>query len=148
MAALDIFHDVVVHALEKDGWRITHDPLTIPFAGTYVEIDLGAAKLIAAEKGDERIGVEVKSFAGASHVSEFHTALGQYLDYEEALRRYESERVLFLAIPVEIHQTLFAEEMIRTILQRYAVKLLIFDPQAESIVSWIKSRNTDELSSN
>ncbi|MEH2362924.1 element excision factor XisH family protein [Nostoc sp.] len=27
MQALDIFHDVVKHALEKDGWLITNDPL-------------------------------------------------------------------------------------------------------------------------
>jgi XisH protein len=36
---------------------------------------LGAEKLIAAEKEGAQIAVEVKSFLGASLVSEFHTAL-------------------------------------------------------------------------
>src|SRR5579863_7470565 len=29
MAAKDIYHDPFVRALQKDGWTITHDPLTI-----------------------------------------------------------------------------------------------------------------------
>ncbi len=29
MSARDKFHDVVKSALQKDGWRITHDPLLI-----------------------------------------------------------------------------------------------------------------------
>ena len=28
MSAKDKFHDAVKHALEKEGWQITHDPLT------------------------------------------------------------------------------------------------------------------------
>jgi len=27
--ARDIFHDIVKNALEKEGWRITHDPLRL-----------------------------------------------------------------------------------------------------------------------
>ena len=29
VAAHDIFHDAVKHALEKEGWLITHDPLSL-----------------------------------------------------------------------------------------------------------------------
>jgi len=29
----DIYHDMVVTALLKDGWTITHDPLVISFGG-------------------------------------------------------------------------------------------------------------------
>ena len=31
MPARDIFQEPFTHALLKDGWTITHDPLTIPF---------------------------------------------------------------------------------------------------------------------
>lgn len=31
--AKDLFHDVVRHALEKDGWTITDDPLFLRFGG-------------------------------------------------------------------------------------------------------------------
>jgi hypothetical protein len=136
MSARDLLHDEVRHSLEKDGWTITHDPLSIPFAGSRLEIDLGAEQLIAAEKGEQRIAVEVKSFMGASLVSEFHTALGQYLIYDEALRRNEPERVLYLAIPEVTYRTFFAEDIVGTLIQRHEVKLLVFDPDAEVIALW------------
>lgn len=39
-------------------------------------IDLGAEKLIAAQRDQEKIAVEVKSFLRGSAISEFHTAVG------------------------------------------------------------------------
>jgi hypothetical protein len=137
MATRDQLHPQVVQALRKDGWTITHDPYVVPFAGTHTEIDLGAEKLIAAEKGERRIAVEVKSFLGPSTVSEFHTALGQYLDYSVALSVHDPERILYLAVPQVIHRTFFAEEMIRRIVERFGLKLLVFDPKTESVMSWI-----------
>lgn len=55
MTRKDIFHDAVRHALEKDGWTITHDPLTLQVGGVDMYIDLGAERLIAAEKDGEKI---------------------------------------------------------------------------------------------
>jgi XisH protein len=63
MSAKDIFHDTVRSALEKDGWTITSDPLTLePSRRATIKIDLGAHKLLSAEKGTQKIAVEVKSF--------------------------------------------------------------------------------------
>lgn len=62
MAAKDRFHDAVRAALVKDGWLITHDPLPLDFDSARVQIDLGAERLIAAQRGTEQIAVEVKSF--------------------------------------------------------------------------------------
>ena len=33
MSAKDVFHEVVKKALQKDGWQITHDPLSISVGG-------------------------------------------------------------------------------------------------------------------
>jgi hypothetical protein len=74
--ARDIFHDAVRHALEKDGWRITHDPLALQIGGVEMYIDLGAEQLIAAEKEGQKIAVEIKSFVSASAIYEFHLAIG------------------------------------------------------------------------
>ena len=42
-------------SLQRDGWTITHDPLSISTEdGTDVAIDLAAERLIAAEKSDEK----------------------------------------------------------------------------------------------
>ncbi len=48
-------------------------------------VDLGAERLLAAQKQGQQIAVEVKSFVGASEVTEFHLALGQTLNYRLAL---------------------------------------------------------------
>jgi hypothetical protein len=68
MPARDIYHDHVKRALISDGWTITHDPYTLTFGQKDVFVDLGAERVIAAEKGNEKIAVEVKSFQSASDV--------------------------------------------------------------------------------
>ncbi len=40
-----------------------------------IYIDIGAEKVIAAERGGEKIAVEVKSFLGYSNITEFHVAV-------------------------------------------------------------------------
>lgn len=52
MAAKNIFHDAGKHALEKEGWVITHDPLFIRFGGIDMYIDLSTENIIAAERGN------------------------------------------------------------------------------------------------
>jgi XisH protein len=99
MPAQDRFHQAVVHALEKEGWTITHDPLTLRFGAESVQIDLGAERLIAAERGTEKIAVEIKTFDGSSDIYALHGALGQYLVYLVALKKLEPDRKLFLALP-------------------------------------------------
>ncbi len=51
MPAKDVFHDATRHALEKDGWTITHDPYHIKFGADDLYIDLAAEKTIAAQEG-------------------------------------------------------------------------------------------------
>jgi hypothetical protein len=68
MPAADVYHNVVKNALIKDGWTITHDPYTLTFGQRNVFVDLGAERLVAAEKGQEKIAVEIKSFLGTSDV--------------------------------------------------------------------------------
>lgn len=85
MAAKDIYHDQVRKALEKDGWAITHDPLALPWGRISVQIDLGAERLIAAEKGARKIAVEIKSFLSHSRVDDLEDALGQLWLYRYLL---------------------------------------------------------------
>jgi predicted RecB family endonuclease len=105
MSAKDVFHEVVKKALQKDGWQITHDPLSISVGGVNLSIDLAAEKLIAAEREGEKIAVEIKSFLErSSAISEFHTALGQFINYRGALKRRQPERVLYLAVPLTTYK--------------------------------------------
>ncbi len=60
--AKDLFHDVVKEALILEGWQITHDPFPIDYGDVQMQIDLGAERLLAAQRDSEKIAVEVKSF--------------------------------------------------------------------------------------
>lgn len=107
MSAGDIFHESVKQALIKDKWQVIDDPLVLEWEEVKVKIDLAAERLIAAERESERIAVEVKSFISSSAVSDFHTALGQFLNYKIMLDVNEPGRELYLAIPLEAYESFF-----------------------------------------
>jgi hypothetical protein len=101
-------------ALEKEDWKITHDSLFFQLSEQIrIKIDLGSQKLIAAEKDRQKIAVEVKSFIGMSAISEFHTAVVQFLNYRLALEQKDAERVLYLAISQDIYQEFFIDSFIQ-----------------------------------
>ncbi|MEH2262841.1 XisH family protein [Nostoc sp.] len=138
MSAKDVFHEVVKTALYKDGWQITHDPLTISVGGVNLSIDLAAQKLIAAEREGQKIAVEVKSFLErSSAISEFHTALGQFINYRGALRRRQPERVLYLAVPLTTYKTFFQLDFPKDMIAENQVKMLVYDVEQEVIFQWI-----------
>lgn len=85
MAAKDRFHEAVRVALQKEQWTITDDPLKLEVGGAKFEIDLGAEQLLAAERSGEKIAVEIKTFLGDSPITDYHAALGQFLNYRLAL---------------------------------------------------------------
>jgi len=91
----DRFHEVVKQALEKDRWVITDDPLRFKFGNVNFQVDLGAERIVAAERAGEKIAVEIKSFLNPSAITDFYPALGQFLSYRLALSATEPERVLF-----------------------------------------------------
>jgi XisH protein len=137
MSAKDIFHEVVKRALQKDGWQITHDPLSIGVGGVNISIDLGAERLMAAEREGEKIAVEVKSFLErSSAISEFHTALGQFINYRGALRREEPDRVLYLAVPLATYQSFFQLDFPKAMVEENQVKMIIYDAKREVISLW------------
>ncbi|MBE9085446.1 MULTISPECIES: XisH family protein [unclassified Tolypothrix] len=136
MSAKDIFHQAVKRALEKEGWAITHDPLILKFGKDKMSVDLGAEKILAAERGTEKIAVEIKSFLGDSELFDYHAALGQFLNYRLALRLREPERILFLAVPVSTYRSLFSRDFAQISVQEYQVKLIVYEPNSEVIVQW------------
>lgn len=139
MAAKDFYHDLVKELLIKDGWEITDDPLRMDDWEPGLKIDLGAEKLLGARKGTQKIAVEIKSFLGESIIYQFHNALGQYFSYLNGLEYLEPERVLFMAIPLEIYEEHFLRRrMISTALIKFNIHLLVFDPLTKTIARWIQ----------
>ena len=144
MSAKDVFHDAVRHALEKEQWIITNDPLFLRFGGVEMYIDLAAEQLMSAEKDGEKIAVEIKSFIGASATTEFSTALGQFLKYQLALEEEQPDRILYLAIPFDAYRSFFTLELPRRLVERYRVNLIIYESESETIFRWQKQTNTDK----
>ena len=62
MPQYDLYHDEVKNALSKDGWTITNDPYTLEYKGLRLYADLGAEKLLAAERDQQKIAIEIKFF--------------------------------------------------------------------------------------
>jgi hypothetical protein len=134
--AKDIYHHTVRTALEKDGWTITDDPLTLKVGGRSAFIDLGAEKLFAAEKEGQRIAVEVKSFISASRVKDLEQALGQYIMYSQILKQQNLDRTLYLAISQDVFSDFFSEELPQLMIDLNNLKLLIFNIDSQEIVKW------------
>lgn len=138
MSAKDLFHDAVKHALQKEQWKITHDPLNLEWEEVNVKIDLGAERLIAAERAHRKIAVEIKSFISPSAISDFHTALGQFLNYRIMLDANQSDHELYLAVPADAYSSFFQTRLAQTAIQKNQLRLLVYDPLREEIIQWTK----------
>ena len=137
MPARDKVHDIVKNALIKDGWTITDDPLTLKFGNTELYVDLGAEKVLAAEKEGQKIAVEIKSFLGKSIIAETQDAIGQFIMYREVLSDYESDRTLFLAISEDVLENDFSEALKNLVIERLKIKILVFNIETEEITKWL-----------
>jgi hypothetical protein len=137
MPAKDIFYDCVKHALIKDGWIVTDDPLILKIGKKDLFIDLGAEKILIAEKENQKIAIEIKSFVGTSEVEDLKNALGQYVLYEKIIKRQLLERILYLAIRETTYNNLFRQEIGQILLEEKTLKLIIFNPEKEVITQWI-----------
>lgn len=100
-------------------------------------VDLGAERLLAAEKLGQRIAVEVKSFVGTSQLHDLEEALGQFVLYHDVLTELEPQRALYLAVPFKTFADLFEEPLGQLLLKNNRAQLIVFDPREEVIVKWI-----------
>lgn len=144
--AKDRFHYAVRTALEKEGQTIIADPYEVNVGDVDFEIDL-AADMLAAERNGEKIAVEIKSFIGRSNVSDFHTALGQFINYQFALEEFEPDRKLYLAIPLTVYNSFFQRRFTRSVVERTQINLVVYDEKQEVIVQWVQ-KNIVKLSNN
>jgi hypothetical protein len=136
MPAKDLYHDTVKTALTKDGWTITDDPLVLKVGTRNALVDLGAEKLIAAERGPEKIAVEIKVFVSPSPITDLEKAWGQFFLYKRILQKREPERQLYLAVDRNIFETFFEEEAGQILLAEPGFRLVVFDITTEELIQW------------
>lgn len=136
MPQRDRLHETVKRALHQAGWTITDDPYSLSYEGDQIFIDLAAERLLAAERGDTRIAVEVKGFTGPSIIADVQQAIGQYLLYRSILARSDPTRALLLAVSTATERDVLIRPAVRIFLQDHAVRCLIIDAAREEIVRW------------
>ncbi len=137
MPARDKYHDCVCNALIKDGWTITNDPYTLKWGTKDLFVDLGAERVLAAEKGSKKIAVEIKSFIGQSEMADLEQALGQYTLYRAILSQQEPDRQLFLAVPEHAMHDVFEEPIGELLLASGLTRLFAFSILKEEIIRWM-----------
>ena len=135
--ARDIFHENVKKALTKEGWIITNDPLSFKVGGIAVQIDLGAERLIAAERGTDKIAIEIKTFGSLSFITSLYEAVGKYIIYRNILSIRQPERLLYLAVPENIYKRFFEEQVIQKTMKEEKFKLVIYNQESQIITQWI-----------
>jgi hypothetical protein len=136
--ARDLFHQNVKEALIKEGWTVTDDPLSFKIGKMQVQIDLGAERLIAAEKGSERIAIDIKTFGSLSFITALYEAVGKYIIYRNVLKRLQPDRILFLALPETIFERFFEESVIRETVQEEGINLILYNQTDKLITRWIR----------
>lgn len=136
--ATDKIHIPVKEALIQDGWLITDDPLYIKVGTLTVFVDLGAERVLGAEKNGERIAVEVKTFSNPSFMTALYEAIGKYAVYRKALALDESDRTLYLAMPEDVYDKYVKEPLFIGSLEDGRINLILFETSIEKISRWIK----------
>jgi hypothetical protein len=137
MPAKDIYHDTVRTALVKDGWVITKDPFKLTFGGRNLYVDLGVEKLFGAEKGEQKIAVEIKSFLDPSPINDLEKALGQYKLYSQILEDIEPDRMLYLAVGSIVFEDFFSEPICQLVIRKNNLNIIVFEPINQEIIQWI-----------
>jgi len=139
MPRKDIYHDTVKRALIKDGWTITHDQFSFKLGKKVLFADLGAERVISAEKKLRKVIVEVKNFIGRSQVNDLENALGQYVLYHQGLLEANINRELYLAVTRSTFNKVFQIPLGGVLLKNNIIQLMVFDEAKEVIIQWLPS---------
>lgn len=93
--------------------------------------------MLAAQRGTEKIAIEVKSFTRPSDMKDLEEAVGQFVLYARLLKRYYPDYTLYLAVNEDTRKRVFEEEAGQTLIEDGIIRLVTFDPTLEAIIQWI-----------
>ena len=134
--AKDIIHLPVKQAIEKAGWTVTNDQYTVQFAEFTMYADLAAERVIAAQRGKDKIAIEIKSFVKRSAVQDVRDALGQYVMYRAYLAKIEPDRKLYMAISSRAERDVFSLKAVQFLVQQFTIARIVVDIEQKEIVAW------------
>lgn len=138
MSRRDLFHEAVRHALEKEGWTITHDPFPLTYGASPMSVDLGASAPLGAEREGRKIAVEIKSFLSLSGLQDLYGAVGQFIVYRVTMRHQDPERTLYLAVPQAAFDEMFQVREGLQLIDEEQLRIAVYDSTNEVITQWIE----------
>lgn len=149
MPPRDTIHEIVRHAVIKNGWIITEadDPYVISYGQRFLFVDLGASKsannsmqgnLIGASKDNSRIAIEIKDFKAKSLIKDLEQAIGQYVLYRLLLDKIDPEREVYLAITDTLYEDFFSEPIGELVINELPLKMIIVNLERVEITKWIR----------
>jgi hypothetical protein len=137
MPAIDQCHDIVVRALQKDGWAVHPTPLRVDAGKRTAHIDIEAWRQMNGNS-QKVILTEVKCFpAGRNIAKEIYIAIGQYAVYQAIIIEAGLTATLYLAIPEDIHKKVF-DVVLNRVVRDHKIKLVIVDLDTETITQWLQ----------
>ena len=134
MPAKDRYHDTVIRALQKAGWTLITEQVAIIVNDRRLWIDIRASK----QTENMAILIEVKGFEGMpSPIEYLANATGKYAMYRAALDYLKMDLPLYMAVPDAAYRGILSEEIGKQTLKHNKVRLIVFDPKHEEIITWI-----------
>jgi hypothetical protein len=91
-----------------------------------------------AERGDERIAVEIQSYVLKSIITDFHRSVGQYVVYRSVLFAAALGYQLYLAVPNDAYEEIWVERIGTTVREREQIRLIVYETNPPRIQSWIE----------
>lgn len=137
MPKRDYYHNEIRKAFEKDGWIVTDDPLQVFWEDKLHYPALGVERVIAIEKGTEKLAVEIKSFLGQNFSHDFYEAMGQFDSYFFALAELEPSRKVVLAISSTTYEKFFQKKFVIRMLELKNIPVVVINVENETIQLWI-----------
>lgn len=138
MSANDKIYEPVLNAFDNDDWIITQDPLVLTYEEIRGLVDLGIERIIGAERENQQIAVEIKSFVGRSVVHDIEQMLGQHTLYKWLLKKLQSDRKLYIAISDTTYETVFQGTAAQELIQELKISLVVVNLSTEKIIKWIE----------
>jgi hypothetical protein len=138
--AVDSCEEQVIRAMLKEGWRVTHRPISIPVLLTdndkqeYLFADV---RFRQQQSSEAILIVEIKCFSNPTTIlSEFYRVVGQYLVYRNGLALIGVQEPIYLAVPASVYHRFFQMPIIDRTLQDTNIATVIVDLEQEEIVTW------------
>ena len=140
MPAIDQCEAEVIRALQKSGWRVTHQPFAIKIERSragYIYADL---RLQRESDSANIIVVEVKCFdSSRTLLEEFYHAVGQYLVYRNALQANQINVSVYLTVPIAVYKEFFLQPLIQSVVKDIHLNVIVIDLDHEEVSQWIIS---------